>query len=274
MRYQIRAFGILMFLFTTLGFAGEENDFKTCYGYFSSGVESNAATDELLVLIDQTTNLDLNLKSMVNKKIRAWMLPGRKLNVITFSTYEDDDYTKRLVSGQLDSLLTSDQEYKLPKSEIRLFNSCIRKQELFATKLLNEALESALNGADVKIKNSEIIGNLYRISESLIKSSPVKNKYVLIVSDMLENSKSLSFYKDGTVYIQSADDALNAVKSNGFLPDFSDAKIYVLGAGFGSRGYKNAATMKNINLFWSKFFEASNSTLIGWGQPELFEEIN
>ena len=265
--------GVALIFVTTTSYSGKGDDFKTCYGYFSSGIESKKANKELFVLFDQTISLDNHLKSIVNKKIREFLTPGRKITLVTFSTYEGKRYTKRILTGQLDFPLTPEQEYEIPKREIRKFNSCNKKQNKYALGLLNESLKSALNGTDKAIRNSEIIGNLHRISGSIIKKSMTQNKSVLIVSDMLENSESLSFYKGGKVNLSSGDDALNIVTKGGMLPDLDGAKIYVLGAGFNSKGYKNASTMKKINSFWKKFFKASNSNLIGWGQPELFEKI-
>lgn len=254
--------------------AGKDDDFRSCYDVFGGAVSAKAAQQELFVLIDQTISLDHNLKRMAYAKISKYMGAGKKLTIISFSSYQGGRYTKRLVSGQLDFPLTSDERYEIPKTQLNRFDTCLFKQEKFANEKISSSLVEALQDADDNIPNSEIIGNLNRISDSLISKSETPNKKILVISDMLENSKSLSFYKRGNVFLSDPKAAIQTIQASDLKPSFMGANIYILGAGFKSKGYQNATNMKKINTFWKDYFLWGDGVLVGWGQPELFEDIN
>lgn len=264
---------VVLILMSIFNYAKANDDFRNCYDVFGGNLLAKETQNELFVLIDQTIKLDNNLKSMVFRKINEFMKPGNKLSLISFSTYQDSKYTQLLLSGQLDYPLTEDEKYSISKVDIRKFDSCIKKQTNYANSEIAKHLKSVLKSSDEKIANTEIIGNLHRISESLIANSKSPNKLILIVSDMLENSKALSFYRNGGVALPDPDAAIKITNDSKLTPSLKGSKIFVLGAGFNSKGYQNATTMKNINTFWQKYFELGGAQLVGWGQPELFEKI-
>lgn len=263
---------VLFFPLTAL--AGKDDDFRSCYDIFGGTVSAKPAQQELFVLIDQTISLDNNLKKIAYDKINKYMGAGKKITIISFSSYQGGRYTKRLVSGQLDFPLTNDERYEISKTQLNKFDTCLFKQENFARKKISSSLVEAMQDSDDNIPNSEIIGNLNRISDGLISKSETSVKKILVISDMLENSKSLSFYKRGNVFLSDPKAAIETIQVSGLKPSFMGANIYILGAGFKSKGYQNATNMKKINTFWKDYFQWGNGVLVGWGQPELFEDID
>jgi hypothetical protein len=64
------------------------------------------------------------------------------------------------------------------------------------------------------------------------------------------------------------------LKESGRLTDWDDADIYVAGAAYVPDGqYRSEIILRNMKSFWQGFFDASNTHLKEWGQPELMSDI-
>lgn len=113
------------------------------------------------------------------------------------------------------------------------------------------------------------------LSNDLIRHSSANRKVVLLVSDMLENSETLSFYKNGSVSIADPYKAYNIFARSVMSGDFSQASIYVIGAGFIEKGakYSSQQAVNKLELFWAKLFEAHQGELMHFGKPSLFAQI-
>ncbi|PAV25481.1 hypothetical protein CF392_10630 [Tamilnaduibacter salinus] len=228
----------------------------------------------MTVIIDQTLEYDLNLKRHVHEKVLDFLDYGDRINVLTFSAYAEGRYDKLTLSGQLDQPLSEDARFDTNKVKLRKFEACMAKQRNFAVMKVNEALKSALEGGTTELPKTEILGALGNFSMSWFSMSPVEDKSVLIVSDMMENSEQISFYSNGGVKNLEPQSALMLVKDHGMLADFKGASVSVIGAGLsGKYGYLSAGTMRNLRDFWDGYFAKSNAELAGWGQPQLFTPI-
>lgn len=267
------ALSVVLLTYSISATAGQGDDFKSCYSIMGGDILSKPASDELFVLIDHTIELDNRMKGKVRKKILDFIDSGKKISIITFSTYNDDHYTKRLVEGQLDFPLTEEERNATGKTVLKKFDHCLVKQEKHGRALIDKALVEGLAGQNKDIPNSEILINLQRIAESMIANSEVPNKRILIVSDMIENSDIMSFYSSGKVALDTPNESIGKLKQADVIADFSKSDVYVFGAGHGAKGYKRGGQMRKLNNFWKTYFTQSNASLKGWGQPELFEKI-
>nr|WP_321278134.1 hypothetical protein [uncultured Vibrio sp.] len=123
---------------------------------------------------------------------------------------------------------------------------------------------------------TELVGALFDISSDLIAKSKANRKIVLVVSDMLENSKQLTFYKRGQVSVPSAEKALTKIESLDAKGNFDNADIHVIGAGYlnGGKNYTNHNSMTQLERFWTQILNNANGNVKQFGKPNLLVSVN
>lgn len=250
----------------------------TCYNSTVTAVSSQAAL-ELFVLIDQTTLLDTNLQQAVANQVRPFLAPGNAFSVVVFSAFMQGKYTQVLASGHLDAALSKEQRNAAPKSVLAKFDQCFTRQPQQAAQVLGAALRSGFGGSSTDVQKSDILASLKDIS-SKVRQSSSKEKVVLLVSDMLENSSVTSFYANNAIRKIDPPKEMQLVSKGQFLADFDGARIYVLGAGLLSASgkssqqkYRDPKTMQALSSFWQEFFSQSNGKLLEVGTPDLLNQI-
>jgi hypothetical protein len=281
MRPLMRLAGVsaVLCLLSAVAHAGQEDAIPGCYDK-RLPPRSGTINTEIFVMIDQTTPLDLELRQSVADNLKPFLGPNNGFSVSTFSAYTQGHYTQVLVSGKLDPLLDVAQRNDISKPLLAKFDQCMAAQPRMATQLAGAALRSAFEGTSGEIARSDVIASIKAIS-SRVKSSPAKNRVVLLVSDMLENSSISSFYADKGQSVRKIEPEkeMKLVNDNQLLADFGDAKIYVIGAGLLSddaskaKRYRDPKTMQALFSFWKMYFSKSNAQLIEFGQPALLNPI-
>lgn len=247
------------------------NDVKSCYENFNM-TEPKAETKELFIIIDQTTELDKSMKKYIYSNMLSFLKAGEKVSIATFSSNTNGKYTEVLYSGKLDNELIN--KYDISKKVLRKYEGCAKAQYKYAKNKSTKALISAIKGIDKDIPKSDIFKSLNDLSKHLVVASKSKNKIVLLVSDMMEFSTITSFYTKGTLKNINTEKEMSAVKSSGYLSDFDNAKVYVVGAGLGSKNsYRDPLILKSFKAFWVEYFKESNADLIEIGLPMLLENV-
>jgi len=92
----------------------------------------------------------------------------------------------------------------------------------------------------VKLRNSDVLASIKPIS-SLVQNSKERNKIVLIVLDMLDNSSVSIFYTDRDLSVVRKIELAKEMKlgdENQLLGDFFGARFYIIGAGILADGAK------------------------------------
>lgn len=266
----------LFFSFVGIANSSPRDDFPSCYPIIGQQPKETNSR-ELFVLIDQTVKLDDNLKRSVSEKIHRFLRSGDRINIVIFSAYIDERYTDSLLNGQIDFSLSDKNRFEMPKAKLQQFDVCLKKQRAYARKLIDEKLDVAFNGGSTSIPKTEILATLARLSRGLISQSKADEKVVLLVSDMFENSDTLTFFKNDNIQQVDVKRTIYLVEQSKFLGDFKGAQVYVIGAGFisqkKSNHHRSATLMQNIHQFWEVYFSRSNARLVGWGQPALLTEI-
>lgn len=234
---------------------------------------------ELLVAIDQTTPLSPALQQMVADNIKPFLVPGSSFSIVVFSAYTQGHYTEVLTSGKLDARLSAEARNDIPKPLLARLDQCLQAQPQQAAQAAGQALRSAYQGTSGNLAKSDILASLKAIS-GIVRQSPVPDKVVLVVSDMLENSSVANFYADHGRAVRSvvAAKEMRAVEENHLLADFSGARAYVIGAGLltddnQGRSYRDPKTMQALSAFWSEYFSKSNAKLVEFGQPALLNPV-
>lgn len=256
------------------------NDIKSCFELLKLGKPRAPASRHIFVLIDETTVLDRKLKASVKENLLDNLKPGTAVTVGTFSAFLGDNYAEVLLSAQLDHALTKDQRYKIGKTALNKLDRCLGSQGSHVNRLASKSLDDAFKASSSKLPKSDVIASLYEFSRNAIKPSPASDKIVILVSDMLENSGITSFYARNTIRKIDPKKEVDKVRKAGFLTDFDNARVFVVGAGLISsatgattKSYRDPDTMNRLEAFWSDYFTESSSNLIELGQPALLRKV-
>jgi hypothetical protein len=264
---------------SSIAMAGQADAIATCYDK-KLLAKPEALETEFFVAIDQTTPLDAKLKQLVADIIKPFLIPNYGFSVISFSAYVQGHYIEVLTSGKLDASLDTAQRNDISKPVLAKFDQCMARQPQQAAQSVGGALRTAFEGTSSQIAKSDVLASIKAIS-SKVRSSNARNKVVLIVSDMLENSSVSSFYADKGTSVRKIDPTkeLKLVDDNQLLADFGGARVYVIGAGLlsddsnKSKRYRDPKTMQALSAFWTSYFEKSNGELVEFGQPALLNAV-
>ena len=263
--------------------AAPQNQVPSCYAANPKMGQKSAEPQRWLYLvIDQTVVLDDNLKSALADIIKHNLQVGMGFSVFGFSAFSQGHYMSHLATGVFEETI-SDKKIRDDVSvpALQKFDACMKGQYGYGVKLALDAVGKALQGSSADLAKSDVISSLTEISH-LVKENPVKNKQVLLVSDMLENSTISSFYAKNAVRKIDAAKELKIVEGNNLLGDFAGAGVYVMGAGMmpeqkdahGKNAlYRDPKTLAALKTFWEGYFSHSNATLQEFGAPELLSAI-
>ncbi|MGM0767900.1 MAG: hypothetical protein ACQEV6_07740 [Pseudomonadota bacterium] len=259
-------------LSTSLAIASPRDDFPSCYSVLGNEApESQAPARELFVIVDQTLTLNVDLKRHAHEKIHEYLTPGDRFTLLTFSAYAQGRYASMPLTGKIDHRLSDDQRYVIGSTKLRAFDSCMAKQKTFVRKRIDASVKEAFEQASTGLPKTELMGSLANFGNGIISQSDARQKVILIVSDMMENSEAISFYGRGGIKNLDIQSSLEKVRKHGLLSNLEGANVNIVGAGIsGNDGYLSQSTMRKMKDFWAAYFEQSGARLTGWGQPELF----
>lgn len=256
----------------------QANALPSCYN--SKIVESTKIPSiEMFILIDQTTPLDTQLKQQIADQTRPFLTYGNAINLIVFSSFNQGKYTRVIATARIEHRLADNVRADISKPLLARFDDCMQNQPRYASQVVGAALKFAFDGTNSELARSDIFSSLKEISR-MVSASMAPQRIVLIASDMLENSSITSFYQNQAVRLIDPDQELaTVVKSEGFA-EFSNARVYVIGAGLipeesknGKGLYRDPKTMQALSVFWSQYFKKSNGQLVEFGKPSLLNTI-
>jgi hypothetical protein len=229
---------------------------------------------ELFVLIDQTVNFDQAIQGLVNQKIQKFLRPSDRIVMVSFSAYAKGRYSQFVFDGRIDANLTEQVRYRVPKIILGRLDACIQQQEQAVRGLIVENLRTVFQDSSSKLPRTELVGNLAMLSQQLKTSTKTSERFLLIVSDMLEHSGITSFYTRGKIRHIDPETELKKIQNAGMISAFDDTSVYIIGAGYtGKKAYRSAVVMKTIEGFWRQYFEISGARVREFGTPILFSEI-
>ena len=266
--------------FSGLAVAGQTDAIHTCYDKAIQRSGESLET-ELFVAIDQTTPLDQTLKQLVADNIKPFLIPNNGFAILTFSAYTQGHYTGVVASGKLDASINQAKRNDISKPVLYKFDQCMIRQPQQAALLVGAALRTAYDGTSSEIGKSDVLASIKSIA-TLVRNSKARNKVVLIVSDMLENSSVSSFYADKGLSVRKIDPSteMKLVEDNQLLADFGGARFYVIGAGLlakdakKTKNYRDPKTMQALANFWKNYLEKSKAQLVEFGQPALLNPLH
>lgn len=234
----------------------------------------SASNRLLTVMIDKTTVVDGNLISKFSNIAAEAIKPSTDVSIYTFSAFSQGEYFTESFAAKVEAPLLDEVRYSLPKKSLKIYDRCLAQQQPGVVHQSKLSIDAAMHGARADLAKSDIMYSLGQVAE-VIKQTPANEKYLLLFSDMLENSAVTSFYKRNRVRKVDLEKELELVESSGMFADFGGAKVYVMGAGLVSEQsqrkgvYRDPATLQALNVFWKEWFKRSNAEVIDFGMPEL-----
>lgn len=228
---------------------------------------------EVYLLIDKSTYFSQKDKDTVLKKISPFIKSNTKINVYSFTEYGKDSKNENFGSYYIYSNLTNNEEDDISRSKVKKITHCLNEVKIFTYNGIKNGLEKGTRKKEDNISKSEILRNLKIYSKNNIRYSKAKRKVVVIMSDMLENSKHISFYKNGLVKLLDINKELELVKKRNLLAAFNDSEIYVYGLGSvevnsSKEDNRDSDVLDNLADFWDEYFVSSG------GRPHGLRSYN
>jgi len=254
--------------------AGHRNMVWSCFETVKIAAPKSEMKREIFVVIDQTAPIDEGQQKSLIISVKANLEPETAVTILTFSAFTGDHYTEEKFSGMLDRRLKDAERDSNAGKELRDYDACIAQQVQFVYGKVDEAMRNGYGKPGDTAARSDILATLKDISGRLVAQSPAKQKDVLLISGMLENSAVSSFYDKNALRL--IDPAAEMQKAAGSIGDFGGAKIYVAGVGtILPAGRKPTAAeldpkpLAALEAFWREYFTKSNAELAVFGKPSI-----
>jgi len=219
---------------------------------------------EVFIIIDQTTPFSKHIRKNAVINIFALLKPKTTVNIFTFSEYIKGKSISLVDRYYFYPNLNKVQRYEMGKKKLRKFDECYKSQYYGMRKKLASDIYDNFKDNKQSSKKSEILFSIKVISEKAIKFSSAKQKIVIILSDMLENSIYTSFYGDKLKNL-NIDKHIKIIKENNLFGDFDNSDVIVIGAGIVDKeNYRDGKDFMKLELLWKEYFKKSNAKLINF----------
>lgn len=273
---------LLAGIFWISSIAGE----SSCYNEIDVAEPPPPIKRGLLVLVDNTVEFDRRIQDEVFNKIMIFMSErdrpsglirnttndpkigdGDRIIIMSFSHYGSGRFTGIRGDWRLEQLPINAGD--VPKPTLRKLRVCLVRQVQNRKNYIQEKLEEIYSESSKDIPTTELIETLVRTSRELIPLLEVEEIFLLIVSDMMENSDITSFYRrtiePGT--------EMRQMEKIDLIPDYPGTKIYVIGAGYTYNRSHSTKVMRKVKDFWQQYIERAGGQLCEFGAPLMFGDI-
>jgi len=274
-------YSLLGITLSCLAFSSYAAKYDNCYAAGKVPAERQIYKSSAVLMLDETVVFDVTQHDHIRKQAERLLAYGNELRIFTFSAYRDGRYTLPVLEVRLAMQLEESVRYTMRKDSVREFDTCQQASMNNAKQQLSMVLTNYFGQSSSDLANSDILGTLKEIGESVFPALRSKNTRLILVSDMLENSGKMSFYGAGGVprAIDSSAE-LKMVDNLSLVSDFRGASVYVIGAGVApiadkksGSSYRSQAIMLPLKKFWTQYFEKSNAKIVEFGQPLLLTPI-
>ena len=254
----------------------ERDDIISCYDYADvAEFKPDSYSRDVVVMVDQTVNLDVNLKKTVHQQMGQLLTSGDRIRIVPFSANAQGRYTDVAFDGAFDTELSNDSRNAMNRIKLNKFDACMEKQKTLAIRLVHEKLKTSFHDSEQTYPKTELAGSLMSVSKSLFSDAGEQRKILILVSDMLENSDVSSFYARGSV--RTIDPDAEFAKYASTIPSdaLSSVDVFVIGGGYlnGGRAYSSQSALNSLRSFWEKIIAQAGGNLSDFGTPQLLTDI-
>ena len=252
-----------------------------CYEKARVPAEQRVYRVHSLVLLDETTIFDATQQAHIREQLGGLVQSGSIVEIITFSAFVQGRYAAPGPTLRIAAPLSEETRNHMRKPDVQDFDVCVLISKKRALNVVNATLEQYFARATSELLRSDILGVLKEVGDSVMPRVFAKERRLVLVSDMLENSDISSFYGKGVPREIKPDEELAHAKAKGMIGDLHRARVFVIGAGVmpaeprrsSALTYRASAVMGPLKKFWTDYFSRSNAQLIAFGQPLLLSPI-
>lgn len=229
---------------------------------------------EVLVAVDETTLVPPHLAADLNRTLREAVRPGDRVSLLAFSAVSRDRYVRETFQVTVEPALSDAVRRTLPVRRIRPLERCIELRHERANRAVREQTAAMLERASAGIQRSEIVFSLREIGARL-QASPVKEKVLVLVSDMLENSAFSIFYAHRRLALIDPVQEMEKIRAKSLTAPLAGVRVYVFGGGLAAmdEAYRAPPNLLALEHFWSEYVKASGGQLAAFGKPALLVPI-
>ena len=277
--------GRALALVALLSFLGEPcraaTPIEDCYAKARVPVEKRITQEHSVVLLDETTLFDTTQQQHIQQQLLSLLRDGASVEIITFSAFIQGRYSTPRMKLRLAAPLDEPTRRDMRKDDVKDFDVCLMVSRKRAASAMRQVLSEYYGRMSADLAKSDILGVLKEVGDSVVPGITARDKRIVLVSDMLENSDITSFYTKGAPREIRPAEEIGRAKAKGMQTDLRQAKLYVIGAGVvppknaanASETYRSSAVMGALKEFWKQQIEASNGSLVAFGQPLLLSPI-
>ena len=257
-----------------VGSASAANVIPNCYDLVGIEEASPPIKRGLLVVVDNTIELDHALQIESFEKIVRFMGEGDRVVIVSFSAYVEGQYTRIMADARLDRMLSSKAAFTVPKTKLKELRLCLAGQKRSLPRVVGTALEAIYAESSNDLPNTELVATLAKTSREILPTLEARETFLLVVSDMMEHSDVTSFYKAGDIRTIDSEVEMRKVEESGVEAVFPGTAAYVIGAGYiGTGKYRSAKTLRAVEDFWRLYIERAGGRLETFGTPSMFGDI-
>ncbi|GGW78999.1 hypothetical protein [Alteromonas halophila] len=254
----------------------DRDDIVSCYDYAEvADIKPTTPLRDIVVMVDQTVNLDTNLKKSVHHQVQQLVGTGDRIRVVSFSANAQGRYTDITFDGEFDQPMSEEQRNAMNRLKLGKFDKCMEMQSTKAINLVHKQLKGSFHDSDQNYPKTELVGSLLDVSKTVFAENNTQRRILILVSDMLENSDMSSFYSAGSVRAIDAD-AEFAKYANSIVPTaLSSVEVFVIGGGYaqGGSAYSSQSALNSLEAFWEAVVKQAGGTLKQFGTPQLLTDI-
>ena len=231
----------------------------------------NRAKRGLYILIDETVPLSKSMKVKVKKLVKGWGKQGDLVKIARFSASYRGLYPELIFHQKIESMPDSAFLYNLHYKDKKFIKQCLSDQKTTFKKEFSSSLNLALTNLNPKIPKTELLGSLKQLSKKLVVPNEAIEKTVLLISDGMENSAVISFYKKKTLKNIPPLKTIAKLRRKGMMGFWKNAKVYMYGVGLmpDKKRYANPKLVLNLKHFWERYFIEGGAKTAEIGTPEL-----
>ena len=250
------------------------NIIPSCYQLVDIDRISPPIERGLLVVVDNTIELEHALQRESFEKIVHFMSEGDRVVIISFSAYVEDQYTRIRADARLDRMLSKDAAFTVPKQKLKELKRCLAGQKRSLARIVGTSLEAIYAESSTDLPNTELLATLAKTSREILPILKARETYLLIVSDMMEHSDVTSFYKSGNIRMIDPEAELQKAEASGVVAVYPGTVAYIIGAGYTGAGkYRSAKVMRAVEDFWRLYIARAGGRLQTFGTPSMFGDI-
>jgi hypothetical protein len=140
--------------------------------------------------------------------------------------------------------------------ELAVFPDDTSATQSSARRKRNEFLDGAMRMLSAKtVSKATVIMDSLNASDEVLKRDRRKEKWVLLLSDMLEESKDINFLRT-ELRPAKIDAVIDQRKKAGLMPNLSGVRVFVAGA-----AAPTTAKFNEVKQFWLKFIASSGAQM-------------